>query len=92
MAYGVPVVTTSEGVEGIDYQNGRELPKPTRNWPTTPAACWKTLLNESKCAWPDERSSRNVIRRPVVDKMIAVYGQLQALSNGNPHPFAEDFK
>jgi glycosyltransferase involved in cell wall biosynthesis len=80
MAYGVPVVTTSEGVEGIDYVNGQH--------------CWVADADEALAAHtcqllqsPAERQSiRTAARalieeyyspRPVVDKMIDVYRQLQ---------------
>ena len=80
MAYGVPVVTTSEGVEGIDYVNGRH--------------CWVAeadgALAAHTCQLLENPAERQSIRtaaralieeryspRPVVDKMIAVYGQLQ---------------
>ena len=79
MAYGVPVVTTWEGVEGIDHQNGRE--------------CWvgdsDDELAQQVCrllANADERrrmreAARTLIEeryspRPVVDSMIAVYRQI----------------
>jgi glycosyltransferase involved in cell wall biosynthesis len=82
MAYGVPVVTTWEGVEGIDYQNGRE--------------CWvaetdeelagrvRQLLEDSE-QWLQMRDAARVLieqrysPRPVVDKMMNVYRQLKAV-------------
>ena len=81
MAYGVPVVTTWEGVEGIDYENGRH--------------CWVGESDEELAAYicrllenPDERremrrAARALIEeryspRPVVDQMIEVYRQLIA--------------
>ena len=89
MAYGVPVVTTWEGVEGIDYQNGRE--------------CWVAETDEELAGKvcrlledPIERQGmRNAARtlieehyspHPVVDKMIAVYRQVIASSK---HPHSE---
>jgi polysaccharide biosynthesis protein PslH len=83
MAYGVPVVTTWEGVEGIDYQNGRE--------------CWVGETDEELagkvCRLLQNQAERQQMReaarilieqqyspRPVVDKMIAVYEQLIAAS------------
>jgi len=85
MAYGVPVVTTWEGVEGIDYQNGRE--------------CWVAETDEELAGKvcqllqnPGERrqmrlAARTVIEeryspRPVVDRMISVYQQITAAPPG----------
>ena len=79
MAYGVPVVTTWEGMEGIEYQNGRE--------------CWVAEsdeeLAEKICRLLENPGERGQIReaarnlmderyspRPVVDKMISVYEEL----------------
>jgi glycosyltransferase involved in cell wall biosynthesis len=79
MAYGVPVVTTWEGVEGIDYRNGRE--------------CWVGETDEELagkvCSLLQNSAERQQIRdaaralieqcyspRPVVDKMVAIYEQL----------------
>lgn len=83
MAYGMPVVTTWEGVEGIDYQNGRE--------------CWvaesdedlarrvRQLLEDSDQRLQMRDAARVLIEqryspRPVVDKMMNVYRQLMAVS------------
>jgi polysaccharide biosynthesis protein PslH len=79
MAYGVPVVTTWEGMEGIEYQNGRE--------------CWVGESDEELAQQVgrllqnsvERRQMREVARalieeryspRPVIDKMIFVYQQL----------------
>lgn len=79
MAYGVPVVTTWEGMEGIEYENGRE--------------CWVAEsdeeLAEKVCRLLENPGERGQIReaarnlmderyspRPVVDKMISVYEEL----------------
>ncbi len=87
MAYGVPVVTTWEGVEGIDYQNGRE--------------CWVGETDDELAGKvcrllenPAERQQmREVARalieeryspRPVLDKMIAVYEQVIAVPQAHP--------
>lgn len=81
MAYGVPVVTTWEGVEGIDYRNGRE--------------CWVAESDEELagkvCCLLENSAEREQMRdaarclieeryspRPVVDKMISVYEQVIA--------------
>ena len=85
MAYGVPVVTTWEGVEGIDYQNGRE--------------CWVAETDEELAGKvcrllenPVERqqmrdAARTLIEeryspRPVVDKMVSVYQQVDRFLQG----------
>ncbi len=79
MAYGVPVVTTWEGVEGIDYQNGRD--------------CWVAETDEEMAAKmcgllassAERQQMRTAARRlieeryspgPVVDKMVQVYEQV----------------
>lgn len=83
MAYGVPVVTTWEGVEGIDHKNG--------------VHCWVAESDEDLAAKairllenPQEarqmrQAARHLIEqryspRPVVDRMIDVYRQLIAAS------------
>ena len=79
MAYGVPVVTTWEGVEGIDYENGREC------WvaETDDALAGKIcrLLENSAERQRMRDAARTLIEeryspRPVVDKMISVYQEL----------------
>jgi polysaccharide biosynthesis protein PslH len=79
MAYGVPVVTTWEGVEGFDYQNGYH--------------CWVAESDEElaertcrlleSCARREEmrRAARALMEeryspRPVVDQLMEVYRQL----------------
>lgn len=88
MAYGVPVVTTWEGVEGIDCQNGRE--------------CWISETDEelagNVCRLLQNSAERRQMRdaarilieeryspRPVVDKMIEVYQQLIGHSRVHSH-------
>lgn len=83
MAYGVPVVTTWEGVEGIEYLNGQD--------------CWvaesdeeiahKTvrLLDNSAERVQMREAGRALIesrysRGPVVDKMMAVYEEILSTS------------
>ncbi len=86
MAYGVPVVTTWEGMEGIVYQNGRE--------------CWVAesdhQLAEKVCRLLENPSERRQMRgaarrlmeehyspRPVVDKMIRVYQEVMQSAKGD---------
>ena len=83
MAYGVPVVTTWEGVEGIDYENGRQ--------------CWVAEsddeLADRVCRLLENTAEREQMRdaaralieqryspRPVVDRMIAVYHEILSSS------------
>jgi polysaccharide biosynthesis protein PslH len=89
MAYGVPVVTTWEGVEGIDYQNGREcwvaetdqeLADRTCRLLENPAEC-QQMRDAARCLIDEHYSPR-----PVLDKMIAVYEQMIALPNIIPAP------
>jgi glycosyltransferase involved in cell wall biosynthesis len=83
MAYGVPVVTTWEGVEGIEYENGREC------WVAESdeelAARVRQLLEDSEQRLQIRDAARVLIEqryspRPVVDKMVNVYQQLMAVS------------
>jgi len=87
MAYGVPVVTTWEGVEGIDYQNGREC------WVSEgdeDLACYVCRLLENPIERQQMRdAARTLIEeryapRPVVDKMVAVYEHLTGYSSVPP--------
>jgi glycosyltransferase involved in cell wall biosynthesis len=88
MAYGVPVVTTWEGVEGIDYQNGRE--------------CWVAETDEELAGkvrlllqnFAERQHMRNAARilieeryspRPVIDKMVSVYEQLITSPKASSH-------
>ena len=84
MAYGVPVVTTWEGVEGIGYQNGHECWVGETDQELADLTC--RLLGNSTERQQMRLAGRNLIEeryspRPVVDKMIAVYGQLQTVPN-----------
>ena len=79
MAYGVPVVTTWEGVEGIDYENGRECWVGETDEELAQQAC--RLLENSSERRRMREAARSLIEqryspRPVVDKMISVYQQM----------------
>jgi glycosyltransferase involved in cell wall biosynthesis len=79
MAYGVPVVTTWEGVEGIDYQNGRECWVGETDAELAGKVC--RLLENSTERQQMREAARTLIEqryspRPVVDKMMSVYQQL----------------
>lgn len=81
MAYGVPVVTTWEGVEGIDYQNGRECWVAETDEELAGKVC--RLLQNSAERLQMRGLARHLIEeryspRPVVDKMIHVYEQVIA--------------
>jgi len=83
MAYGVPVVTTWEGVEGIDYQNGRECWVAETDEEIAGKVC--RLLENSAERQQMRDAARTLIEqryspRPVVDKMMSVYQQLVAAS------------
>jgi glycosyltransferase involved in cell wall biosynthesis len=83
MAYGVPVVTTWEGVEGIDYRNGRECWVAETDEELADKVC--RLLESSVERQHMREAARTLIEqhyspRPVVDKMISVYQQLIASS------------
>ena len=89
MAYGVPVVTTSEGVEGIGYQNGRECWVAETDQELADYTC--RVLENSEERAQMRVAARTLIEenyspRPVVDKMIAVYGQLQGFSSTGFRP------
>jgi glycosyltransferase involved in cell wall biosynthesis len=83
MAYGVPVVTTWEGVEGIEYQNGRDCWVAETDEDLAGKVC--RLLENSVERQQMRDAARTLIEeryspRPVVDKMISVYQQLIASS------------
>ena len=76
MAYGVPVVTTWEGVEGLQYENGVQ--------------CWvaeddealadriSLLLTDFQARGRMREAARTLIEdhysaRPVVDRMLEIY-------------------
>ena len=76
MTYGVPVVTTEEGVEGIEYKNG------THCWVANDDA----TLAEGICALLESRNERDRMRRaarslieeryspvPVTTRMMRIY-------------------
>ena len=88
MAYGVPVVTTWEGVEGIDYQNGRECWVAESDEELAGKVC--RLLENVQERQEMRDAARTLIEqryspRPVVDKMIAVYQALIAASQADSH-------
>lgn len=79
MAYGVPVVTTWEGVEGIDYENGRQCWVGNTDEDLAGQVCG--LLEDSEQRRQMRGAARLLIEQrysplPVVDKMVAVYQQL----------------
>jgi polysaccharide biosynthesis protein PslH len=83
MAYGVPVVTTWEGVEGIDYENGYECWVAETDEDLAGKVC-RLLGNSTE--WRQMRDAARVLIEeryspsPVVDKMISVYRQMIPLS------------
>jgi polysaccharide biosynthesis protein PslH len=81
MAYGVPVVTTWEGVEGIDYENGRECWVAETDQEIAAKVC--RLLQSSAEREQMRLTARHLIEEryapdPVLDKMIDVYRQIIA--------------
>jgi glycosyltransferase involved in cell wall biosynthesis len=83
MVYGVPVVTTWEGVEGIDYQNGRECWVAETDEELASKVC--RLLENSAERQQMRGAARTLIEqhyspRPVIDKMIEVYEHVIAVS------------
>jgi len=79
MAYGVPVVTTWEGVEGIDYENGRDCWVAETDEDLAGKTC--RLLENSGARQQMRDAARTLIEDryspgPVVDKMMLVYQQL----------------
>jgi glycosyltransferase involved in cell wall biosynthesis len=82
MAYGVPVVTTWEGVEGIDYENGRHCWVAETDGELAAQVC---RLLQSPSEWLQMRlAARHLIDEcyspgPVVDRMISVYRQIVPL-------------
>ena len=87
MAYGVPVVTTWEGVEGIDYQNGRQCWVAETDEELAGEVCY--LLANSAERQQMRDAARRLIEehyspRPVVDKMVGVYRQMIAPHGSSP--------
>lgn len=87
MAYGVPVVTTWEGVEGLDHQNRRECWVAETDEELAEGACH--LLENSAERQHMRQAARTLVEeryspRPVVDKMIAVYQQLTGIPGASP--------
>ena len=81
MAYGVPVVTTWEGVEGIEYQNGQDCWVAESDEDLAARVC--RLLENIAERQRMREAARSLIEqryspRPVVDKMMSVYQQLLA--------------
>jgi glycosyltransferase involved in cell wall biosynthesis len=81
MAYGVPVVTTWEGMEGIDYEDGRECWVAGSDEELAARVC--RLLENGAERQQMREAARSLIEqhyspRPVVDKIISVYEQLLA--------------
>jgi polysaccharide biosynthesis protein PslH len=88
MAYGVPVVTTCEGVEGIDCQNGHDCWVAESDEELAGKVC--RLLANSGERQQMRDAARRLIEKvyspgPVVDKMVAVYRQLIATPGPVPH-------
>jgi glycosyltransferase involved in cell wall biosynthesis len=88
MAYGVPVVTTWEGVEGIAYENGRECWVGESDDDLAGKVC--RLLTNSAERQQMRDAARRLIEKvyspgPVVDKMMSVYRQLIAAPGPVPH-------
>ena len=88
MAYGVPVVTTWEGVEGIDYQNGQECWVAETDAELAGKVC--RLLQNSAERQQMRNAARTLIEeryspRPVIDKMVSVYEQLITSPKASSH-------
>jgi polysaccharide biosynthesis protein PslH len=87
MAYGVPVVTTWEGVEGIDYQNGHECWVADSDEEFAVKVC-RLLANSAERQQMREAARRLIEEcyspRPVVDEMVLVYRQLIAAPGSIP--------
>ena len=91
MAYGVPVVTTWEGVEGIDHENGRQCWVAESDEELAGKVC--RLLENSAERLQMRDAARRLIDeryspRPVVDKMISVYQQMIAAPQAHPHAYS----
>lgn len=79
MAFGVPVVTTWEGVEGIEYQNGRECWAAESDEELAEKVC--LLLQNATERQRMRAAARSLIEQRyspqlVVDRMISVYQQV----------------
>lgn len=79
MAYGVPVVTTSEGVEGIRYTNGVECEVAESDEELAKRAV--TLLRSQERREKMSDAARKLVEsshspKPVVDHLLEIYDQL----------------
>jgi polysaccharide biosynthesis protein PslH len=87
MAYGVPVVTTWEGVEGIDYENGRECWVAETDDELAGKVC-RLLINSAERQQMRDAARRLIEERysprPVLDKMVGVYRQMTAAPGSSP--------
>ena len=88
MAYGVPVVTTWEGVEGIDYRNGSECWVAETDEDLAGKVCRllespmeRQQMRDAARALVEERYSPG----PVLDKMVAIYLQMAATPKAHYH-------
>ena len=87
MAYGAPVVTTWEGVEGIDYENGRECWVGDSDEELAVHVC-RLLTNAAERQRMREAARTLIEERyspcPVVDKMYFVYRQIAGSCETTP--------
>lgn len=79
MAYGVPVVTTWEGVEGMDYQNGVHCWVEEKDEDLARRVC--SLLENSQDRQNMRQAARQLVEDcyssgPVVAKMVQVYDEI----------------
>lgn len=79
MAYGVPVVTTWEGVEGIDYRNGEHCWVEEEDEAIAEQAVG--LLSDCTARERMRQAARQLVQekyspKPVVDRMLAIYEQI----------------
>lgn len=79
MAYGVPVVTTWEGVEGVDYENGTHCWVADEDEDIAERAAFlledraqHQRMRESARALMEDRYSP----KPVMDRMMGVFGEI----------------
>lgn len=83
MAYGVPVVTTWEGVEGMDYQNGLECWVAESDEDLAAKVC-RLLANSGERQQMRDAARRLIEERyspgPVLDELLSVYQRIRAAS------------
>jgi glycosyltransferase involved in cell wall biosynthesis len=92
MAYGVPVVTTWEGVEGLDYENGRDCWVEETDQAIAARVC--SLLYNPAQRSQIRRAARELVEKRyspqiVVDQLMSLYEDLLSDRHGDDDALPE---